>query len=297
MALLRVENLTKRFAARHSIFGGGCSRTVVEEVSLEIRAGECLALVGETGSGKSTLGKCLVRLLRADAGSIVYDGRDLCRLSEKEFRPLRQKFQMIFQNPAQALNPRQSVADCLAEVMKVHRRCSNGELPHRVNELLVLVGLNESFAGRLPHELSGGQRQRVAIARSLAAEPVFVVADEPTSSLDAAIKRQILDLLQDLRQRLGLTVLLISHDLAAVGSIADRIAVMQHGRLVEVAPTESLLRAPSHPYTRLLLESARRNFKVGGENVTVIDEPGVTCRIVREDQVAEDRDSKFVAGD
>jgi oligopeptide/dipeptide ABC transporter ATP-binding protein len=232
-------------------------RIGVHNLSLNIVANECLALVGESGSGKTTLGRCILRLIRADQGSVIYDGVDLLQMPEKEFRQFRPRFQMIHQNHSQTLNPRQSVGSCLKEPLKLHHQYRKQALTSRVEELLSMVRLDAELMTRFPHELSGGQRQRVAIARALTTSPSLVIADEPTSSLDASIKRQITELLADLRHRLGLTLLLISHDLAMVSNISDRIAVMYNGTLVEVAPTNLLIRSPSHPYSKLLSASAK----------------------------------------
>ncbi|MFQ5750700.1 MAG: oligopeptide/dipeptide ABC transporter ATP-binding protein [bacterium] len=257
MALLKIVNLTKTYPLSAGTFRKTkAQHAVVKNVSLDIMAGECLALVGESGCGKTTLGRCLLRLVRASAGRVLYKNRDLLQLSEKEFRAFRPKFQMIFQDPLQALNPRQSIGACLIEPLKLHGRYLKKDLTRRVEELLTLVGLQADIMTRYPHELSGGERQRIAIARTLATNPIFIIADEPTSSLDASIKRQIIELLLDLKRRLGLTLLLISHDLSMVYKASDRIAVIYKGRVVEIASTNQLIHTPVHPYSKLLVQSA-----------------------------------------
>lgn len=260
--LLKIINLTKEYQTGGTFFRGTKSRFAVTNISIDIFTGECLALIGETGSGKSTLGKCLLRLANADAGSAFYNDIDLFQLSEKEFRHYRPKFQMIFQNPLQTLNPRQSIGACLTEPLKVHKSYNKKESSNRVRELLFSVGLEADMVSRFPHELSGGQRQRIAIARALATEPIFLVADEPTSSLDASVKHQIIELLQDLQFRFHLTLLLISHDLTMVYEISNRIAVMYDGVIVEIAPSMTLMRSPVHPYSKLLVQSASDNLNV-----------------------------------
>lgn len=255
--LLKITELRKNYWMASRIMGAtGFLVSAVKNISLNIFSGECLALVGESGCGKTTFGRCLLRLVPADSGKVIYRGRDLLRLPEREFRRLQPEFQMIYQNHTQALNPRQSVDSCLREPLRIHGKYPKASLRRRVEELLSWVGLSAELMHRFPNELSGGQRQRVAIARALATSPRFIIADEPTSSLDASMKRQIVDLLLDLRHRFGLTLLLISHDLAMVAHASDRIAVMYKGEVVELAPTNVLVRSPVHPYSKLLVQSA-----------------------------------------
>jgi oligopeptide/dipeptide ABC transporter ATP-binding protein len=211
--------------------------------------------VGESGSGKTTLGRCLIRLLEPTSGSIAFEGQDIITLGAAELRRRRRRFQMIFQDPYGSLNPRLSVEDALAEPIVVHGIARRAEAGDRVRELLRLVGLPESAAGRYPHEFSGGQRQRVGIARALATEPRLVVADEPVSALDVSVRAQIINLLAQLQERLGLALLFVAHDLAVVEQIADRIAVLYLGKVVELAPARQLFQRPLHPYTVSLLSA------------------------------------------
>jgi len=256
--LLQIRRLCKTFRQRQNGWGNQTGETfAVQNVSFDILQGETFALVGESGSGKTTLGRCLLKFIPADRGSVFYDGVDLLQISERRFRPYRRQFQMIFQNPAQALNPRQKVSACLAEPLKVHTNLSKIEILAHVQALFNLVGLDVKIAARFPAELSGGQQQRVAIARALAMEPTFLIADEPTASLDAAHKRQLIELLDNLKKQLGLTLLLITHDLALAAATADRIGVMYHGQLVEIAPTQQLFDDPAHTYSRILVDAAR----------------------------------------
>ncbi|RMF61224.1 MAG: ABC transporter ATP-binding protein [Calditrichaeota bacterium] len=228
----------------------------VRDVSLTIYRGECLALVGESGSGKTTLGRCLVGLIKPDEGELIYQGKNLLQLKESEIHPFRQKFQMIFQHPEQALNPRQTIRSALEEPLKVVKKLKGLPLKNRVEELLSQVGLSREVLDRFPAELSGGQKQRVAIARALSVEPELLVADEPTSSLDATYRFQILNLLKELQKRFHLTIFFISHDLAMVSAIADRIAVMYGGKVVEVVEESGFSTRVKHPYTKILLNAA-----------------------------------------
>jgi peptide/nickel transport system ATP-binding protein len=254
--LVLAQNLTKHFPVRRGLFARqqGTVRAV-DQVDLEIRRGECLALVGESGSGKTTLGRCLIRLVEPTSGSVLFDGEDLLGLGPRELRSRRHRFQMVFQDPWGSLDPRQRVGAIVAEPLTVHERIGREEKERRVAELLVSVGLDPALASRWPHQLSGGQRQRVGIARALAAGPDLLVADEPVSALDVSIRSQILDLLASLRERLGLTLLFVSHDLGAVARLADRVAVLYLGRVVELASVTDLFQRPLHPYTVSLLSA------------------------------------------
>ena len=227
----------------------------VDGVSLEIKRGETLGLVGESGCGKSTLGRAIIRLYEPTSGTVTFDGQDISKLSESELQPLRRRMQMVFQDPYASLNPRHSVGRIVGEPLRTHGLASRGNVNKRVRELLEIVGLPSDAMSRYPHEFSGGQRQRIGVARAVAVNPDFVVADEPVSALDVSIQAQILNLLASLQKDFDLTYLFISHDLAVVRHISDRIAVMYLGAVVEVAPAEALYETPLHPYTISLLSA------------------------------------------
>jgi oligopeptide/dipeptide ABC transporter ATP-binding protein len=258
--LLEIEGLRKEFPVRRGLLGRmlGTVRAV-DGVDLAVRRGECLALVGESGSGKTTVARCALRLVEPTAGSVRFDGEDLLALGTRELRRRRRRFQMVFQDPYGSLNPRQRIGSVVGEPLEVHESgLSRVARAERVRELLGTVGLPPEMTTRWPHELSGGQRQRVGIARALAAGPELLVADEPVTALDVSIRGQILSLLEDLRKRLGLALLLIAHDLVAVERLADRVAVMYLGRIVEAAPRAALFSRPLHPYTVSLLSAEPR---------------------------------------
>ncbi|MGH7039336.1 MAG: ABC transporter ATP-binding protein [Stellaceae bacterium] len=254
--LIEVRGLRMHFPVTEGVLLGRRVGEVkaVGGVDFSIRRGETLGLVGESGCGKTTVGRCILRLERPTAGQILYDGIDLARLGRKALLHLRRRIQVIFQDPYSSLNPRMKVGAIIAEPMKVHGiGAGTRERTARVRELLAVCGLNPAFADRYPHEMSGGQRQRVGIARALALEPEFIICDEAVSALDVSIQAQIVNLLEDLRERLGLTYLFIAHDLSVVRHICQRVAVMYLGRIVELAACDELFEHPLHPYTEALL--------------------------------------------
>ena len=254
--LLSVRNLSKRFPVGKSFFGKPKKWVhAVNNVSFDIMPGETFALVGESGCGKSTTSRLINRLITPDEGEIVFDGRDIAHISEKEMRPLRAEMQMVFQDPYGSLSPRMRVQDIIGEPLLVHTNMSAGERLKRVHELLEVVGLSAAHGERYPHEFSGGQRQRIGIARALSVNPKLIMADEPVSALDVSIQAQVLNLLRDVQEEYNLTYLFISHDLAVVEMISDRIAVMYLGSIMEVAPNEELYGNPQHPYTQALLSA------------------------------------------
>ncbi len=285
---LAVDGLVVRFP----IMGGVLRRTVgwvsaVEDVSFAIPRGRTLGLVGESGSGKTTIGRAIVRVNRPQSGTIRLGGEDLLALSGEELRRRRRSFQMVFQDPQSSLDPRQTVGQILAEPLRTHGLPASGERNARIAELLGMVGLDPRFTSRYPHEFSGGQRQRIGIARALAVEPELIVCDEPISALDVSIQAQVLNLLEELQERLGLTYLVIAHDLAVVRHLAHDVAVMYLGRLVEIADAEDLYAAPAHPYTIALLsavpvpdaaaERRRRRIILTGDIPSPADPPS-GCR-------------------
>jgi oligopeptide transport system ATP-binding protein len=283
--ILEVRNLVKHF----HLGGGFLGREpavvkAVDNVSFEIRRGETLGLVGESGCGKTTTGRCVLQLERATSGHVIFEGRDLTALSESELRPVRRRMQVIFQDPYSSLNPRMTVGQIIAEPLAVH-----GIVPDRsaraarVQELLRQAGLLPGMAHRYPHELSGGQRQRVGIARALAMEPGLIICDEPVSALDVSIQAQIINLLEELQGELGLTYLFVAHDLSVVRHISDRVAVMYLGKIVEITDRKSLYDDPQHPYTKALLsavpipdpeiEARREHIVLGGEVPSPLNPP------------------------
>jgi oligopeptide/dipeptide ABC transporter ATP-binding protein len=255
-ALLEARNLIKHFVATRSAFGRPTAFVkAVDGVSFSVSAGETLALVGESGCGKSTVSRLVLRLIEPDQGEIRFEGRDLLAMGANELRAFRRDAQIIFQDPYASLNPRMTVGQILAEPLVLHKLVPGDKRQQRVEELLRLVGLEPRAARRYAHEFSGGQRQRIAIARALAVEPKLIICDEPVSALDVSIRSQILNLLRDLQQRLGLAYIFVSHDLAVVKHIADRVAVMNLGQIVETADAETLFASPRHPYSRALLSA------------------------------------------
>ncbi len=283
--LLEVKGLQMRFPIMEGIISRKIGEVkAVDGIDFTVRRGEILGLVGESGCGKTTTGRCILRLEKATAGEIRFDGIDIATLSNSELQKLRQRIQVIFQDPYSSLNPRMKVGAIIAEPMRVHgieRDAAKREA--RVRELLTICGLNASFADRYPHEMSGGQRQRVGIARALAMNPEFIVCDEPVSALDVSIQAQVVNLLEDLRDRFGLTYLFIAHDLSVVRHLCQRVAVMYLGRIVEMADSDTLFEQPLHPYTQALLAAVpvpdpavehRREFRpVKGEVPSPINPP------------------------
>ena len=258
--LMEAEGLTKHFPGRRGLIdmARGTKRPVVQaltEITLDIRAGETLGIVGESGCGKSTLARCLVGLHAPDRGTVRFAGADLGGMTATKRLAFHRQVQMIFQDPYGSLNPLMSVGDTLAEALSVHAIVPKAAIPARVAELLAMVHLPPDAAARRPHEFSGGQRQRIGIARALAVEPKIIVADEPVSALDVSVQAQIVNLLLELRARLGLTLVFITHDLRLVRHMTQRVAVMYLGRVVELGPTANLFAAPRHPYTRALLRA------------------------------------------
>ena len=255
--LVEAKLLSKRFPIKGGIFSREvASVKAVTEVNLTVKKGETLGLVGESGCGKSTLGRCLIRLIEPSGGNIIYDGRDITKLKGEELRALRRRMQIIFQDPYASLNPRMTVGNIIGEPLQIHKiGATNKDRLDRVQQLVELVGLRKEAVNRYPHEFSGGQRQRIGIARSLAVSPEFIVCDEPVSALDVSIQAQIINLLMDLQQKLGLTYLFIAHDLKVVEHISNRVAVMYLGRVVEQASADDLYKNPQHPYTQALLSA------------------------------------------
>jgi oligopeptide transport system ATP-binding protein len=257
--LIEVQNLVKHFSLSKSIgFGTKNLVKAVDGVSFSIMPGETLSLVGESGCGKSTTGRAILQLIKPTSGSIFFEGREITSLPLKEIRNMRQKMQIIFQDPGSTLDQRMTIGDAIAEPFLIHNTLGKKDIPQKVAEIMNLVALDPDFAKRYPHEFSGGQRQRIGIARAIALSPKFVVCDEPVSALDVSIKSQILNLLKDLQEKLHLTYLFISHDLGVVRQISNSLAIMYLGRIVEIGAVESIFNNPLHPYTRALLSAVPR---------------------------------------
>ena len=255
MPLLQIENLRKSFRTNHALGGSGNRLVAVNNISFTLEKGETLGLVGESGCGKSTTGKLIMQLQKADQGRVLFDDTDLTKLSPRQMRPFRRQIQMIFQDPFSSLNPRMTVGSILSEPLLIHKLVPGRQVRERVIELLEKVGLTAEHEQRYPHEFSGGQRQRVGIARALAVEPQLIIADEPVSALDLSVQAQILNLLQELQREHQLSYLFIAHDLAVIEHVSDRIAVMYLGNIVELTSADQLYKNPRHPYTEALLNA------------------------------------------
>ena len=287
--ILETKDLCKCFKTSHGMLHA------VDGVSIAIEHGKTLGLVGESGCGKSTFGRLLVHLLESTGGQIIFEGKDVTRVNRADMIALRTDLQIIFQDPYSSLDPRKTVRQLIAEPLQIKGGLSNIDINNRVNELMVFVGLAERFASTYPHEMDGGRRQRIGIARALALEPKFIVCDEPVSALDVSIQAQILNLLQDLQEKLNLTYVFITHDLSVVEYLSNDIAVMYLGQLVESATTDELFKLPLHPYTKVLLSAIpvpnvhakRQRIVVKGEITSPID-PAPGCRFaVRCEYAAE----------
>lgn len=294
--LVDIRHLSKKFVVETGFFGKPVSAlNAVEDVSFSIRRGEAFGLVGESGCGKTTLGKMLVNLYRPSSGEIYYEGTDLTALNEKERRKYCKEIQLIFQDPYASLNPRMTIGDIIAEPIRVNHLLPENKVENRVVELLNCVGLSEHLRNRYPNEFSGGQRQRVGIARALAASPKLIVCDEPVSALDVSIQAQVLNLLDDLKDEFGLTYLFIAHGLNVVKHISDRVGVMYLGKMMEIAPVKELYSNPLHPYTQALMSAIplieptkkRQRIVLQGEVPSPINPPSGCRFCTRCNQVME----------
>lgn len=298
--VLAVENLKVSYPIKKGILNRTVGQlTIVDEISFDIKQGETLGLVGESGCGKTTVAKSILKLIDGTTGRVQLNGEDILPLKEREFRKERKKIQMIFQDPYSSLNPRKTVGELVGEPLLIHHLVAdNAEYHRRVNELFELVGLDPSLKDRVAHEFSGGQRQRVGIARALAAEPDVIVCDEPISALDVSIQAQIINLLEDLQKKLGLTYLFIAHDLAVVKHISHRVAVMYLGNIVEISSSEELYSNARHPYTKALLQAVpipdpeielkRERKMLSGEVPSVVNRP-VGCAFSARCEYATER--------
>jgi peptide/nickel transport system ATP-binding protein len=280
--LLRAENLVVEFPVGHT----GLKVHAVSDISLDIREGETLGLVGESGCGKSTTGRALVQMPKPTSGEVVFEGRELTKLNGSDLREVRPRMQMIFQDPISSLNPRRRVFDIVAEPLRIWKRGDKNSQRDIVNETLEAVGIPPDTANRRPHQFSGGQCQRISIARAVVLDPKVIICDEPVSALDVSVQAQILNLLEEMKQRYGLTLVFIAHDLAVVKNVSDRVAVMYLGKLCEVAPPDELYARPAHPYTSALLGSIpvpdptvelREEATLGGEIPSPVAPPS-GCR-------------------
>lgn len=295
--ILKVRNLKKHFPVQRGFLQKVAGWVkAVDGVDLEIEAGKTLGLVGESGCGKSTIARLILRLLKPDAGAIIYRGQDISHFSEKEMKPVRKELQIVFQDPYGSLNPRMTIGGAIEEGLRILGLKNGKNRRERLNELLELVGMSPDSADRYPHEFSGGQRQRIGIARALSVEPSLIICDEPISALDVSIQAQIINLLKDLQHQLGLSYLFISHDLNVVGYLCDRVAVMYMGHIMEYAPTQVLYDTPRHPYTLSLLSAIpdpdprkKASMKpLGSENI-VTAEPPAGCKFQYNCSLVESR--------
>jgi ABC-type glutathione transport system ATPase component len=266
MSLLEVRGLSKRFPTSRNLFGRPSGWTsAVDDVSFTVEAGETLAIVGESGAGKSTTGRLVLRLIEPDEGSVLFEGKDVLALGRKDLIAMRRRMQMVFQDPYGSMDPRMTVGDAIGEPLLVHHGTSAKERRRRAADLLERVGLRTQLIDRYPSELSGGQLQRISIARALTLEPAMIVADEAVAALDASVRAQVLNLMADLQRDLGLTYVFITHDLALVEVIANRVMVMRHGKVIETGTVEQIFDAPTEAYTRELLDAIPRLDRALGE--------------------------------
>ncbi|EYE87827.1 peptide ABC transporter ATP-binding protein [Fervidicella metallireducens AeB] len=283
-ALIEIKNLKKYFPIKKGLLKKTVANVkAVDDVSFTINKGETLGLVGESGCGKTTTGRTIIKLYQPTSGQIIYGGKDIAKLSEKEMAPYRRKMQMIFQDPYASLDARMTVGDIIGEAIDIHKLMTGKERTERIQYLLDRVGLNSEHANRYPHEFSGGQRQRIGIARALAVQPEFIVCDEPISALDVSIQAQVINMLEDLQNDMGLTYLFVAHDLSMVKHISNRIGVMYLGKMVELCESNELYKKPLHPYTQALLSAipvpdpeqaaARQRIVLEGEIPSPIDPP------------------------
>ena len=295
--LVEVRNLVKHFSVEKS----DDVVRAVDDISFDILSGETLGLVGESGCGKSTVGRCLIRLHEPTSGDILFEGKNLVGLPKRDMQQLRSEMQIIFQDPYASLNPRMSIRSIVAEPLKIHGVSDKNERKERVADLLNKVGLDPAYMDRYPHEFSGGQRQRIGIARALALNPKLIICDEPVSALDVSVQAQVVNLLQDLQSELGLTYLFISHGLAVVEHISNRVAVMYLGKIVEIAESKELYSEALHPYTQALLSAIpvpdpkvkRERIVLSGDVPTPIDPPS-GCRFRTRCPIAVDECSQIV---